>query len=82
MKSNKVAKVVWPNGKNSTVKEGDDWIEIAKKEGIIINTGCLRGSCGSCEIEINGEVIRCCINKVHIKEEKYFKIELFEDPYW
>ena len=57
-------KIYWPNGKISYAKPGDEWINLANKAGIEIPQGCLRGNCGACEIEVNGEVIRACISEV------------------
>ena len=73
-------KINWPNGNSSTGTVGADWLEEAKKAGIDIPTGCLNGSCGACEIEVNGEVIRACIKTV--PDIKELKVEFFIDPYW
>ena len=72
----------WPNGKSSKIISGGDWFQAAKEAGIEIPTGCLSGSCGACEIEVNGEIIRACIN--HIPEEKsgHIKIKFAVAPFW
>ena len=49
--------IEWPNGASSKVVSGGDWFKAAKEAGIEIPTGCLGGSCGACEIEVNGEII-------------------------
>ena len=32
-------------------------------KSVEIPTGCLTGSCGACEIEVNGEIVRACITE-------------------
>ena len=75
-------KINWPNGNNSTVTVGADWLEEAKKAGIYIPTGCLNGSCGACEIEVNGEVIRACINTIKDSKQSELEVKFFYDPFW
>ena len=70
----------WPNNIESECKPGEEWLLAAINANIEIPTGCLNGSCGACEIEVNGEVIRACINT--IPEGKNLKVEFFSDPYW
>ena len=60
MKEAKI-KIIWPNNKETFVSEGDDWFSSAKKAGFEIPTGCLTGSCGACEIDVNGETVRACL---------------------
>ena len=79
MKKTKI-KIRWPNNNETYASEGDDWFSSAEKAGIEIPTGCLTGSCGACEIEANGEVIRSCIETV--PDKKKIKVEFFNDPYW
>ena len=57
-------KIVWPNDKETFVSNGDDWLSSAEKAGLEIPTGCLTGSCGACEIDVNGETVRACISAV------------------
>ena len=80
--NNSKIKIEWPNGKNTYVQAGDDWLDIANKAGVCIPTGCLGGSCGACEIEVNGEVIRACISCVKEKGENHIKVDFASDPYW
>ena len=72
MKASEI-EIEWPNGNCSFVQTGEDWLKVALEAGVDIPTGCLVGSCGACEIEVNGEVIRACIktvpNKKKIKEK-------------
>ncbi len=51
--------IQWPNGSQSHCSKGDDWLGAAQAAGIHIPTGCLGGSCGACEIEVNGQVGAC-----------------------
>jgi len=48
-------KIIWQNNIETFVSEGDDWFSAAEKAGLEIPTGCLTGSCGACEIDVNGE---------------------------
>ncbi len=73
-------KINWPNKKSSNCPAGIEWLKAAHDANIEIPTGCLVGSCGACEIEVNGEVIRACIAKV--PEIKDLQVEFFSDPYW
>ena len=74
-------KINWPNNISTEAKEGDDWFVNAKKANINIPTGCLSGSCGACEIDVNGKTIRPCITSIELSNEK-LNIELTSDPYW
>ena len=49
------------NSNETFVSEGDNWFSSAEKAGLEIPTGCLTGSCGACEIDVNGETVRACI---------------------
>ena len=73
-------KINWPNKKSSNCHSGIEWLKAANDANIEIPTGCLVGSCGACEIEVNGEVIRACIEAV--PEGKELKVEFLSDPYW
>ncbi len=72
----------WPNGKTINIEVGTPLLEAAKEAGISIPTGCLGGSCGACEIEINGEVVRACINDVNKNHQTSLDISFYDDPYW
>tara|TARA_B100000965_G_scaffold321581_1_gene282937 strand:- start:486 stop:719 length:234 start_codon:yes stop_codon:yes gene_type:complete len=76
----KKVKINWPENKSSICIAGIEWLQAAYDANIEIPTGCLGGSCGACEIEVNGEVIRACIATV--PEEKEIKVDFFSDPYW
>tara|TARA_B100000029_G_C17485811_1_gene927203 strand:- start:734 stop:979 length:246 start_codon:yes stop_codon:yes gene_type:complete len=81
MKSNYI-KIIWPNGETSFVPEGSEWLEVAHEAGFIIPTGCLGGSCGACEIDVNGETIRACVNNISSAKSQALKVSLSSDPYW
>jgi len=80
--SNSDLEIEWPNGKCTQTKSGSDWIRIAHKAGIDIPTGCLEGRCGACEIEVNGEVMRACINNVPFTKSNKLKVNFTSDPSW
>ncbi len=75
-------KIIWPEGKSTLAANGEEWLDAAKKAGVLIPTGCLSGSCGACEIEVNGEVVRACISSIPTCEEEEIKVDFFYDPYW
>ena len=75
-------KIIWPNNVETFASEGEDWFSLAKKAGLEIPTGCLTGSCGACEIDVNGETIRACISDIRSNKEYLLKVSLTTDPYW
>ena len=81
MKEAKI-KITWPNDIVTYASEGDDWFSIANKAGLEIPTGCLTGSCGACEIDVNGETVRACISNVNSKKECPLKVSFTTDPFW
>ena len=81
MKKSKI-KVSWPNNIEIDASDGDDWFSVAKKAGVEIPTGCLTGSCGACEIDVNGKTVRACISDIEGKEERFLKVSFTTDPYW
>ncbi len=81
MKKTKI-KIQWPNNTESYAFEGDDWLSSAEKAGLKIPTGCLIGSCGACEIDVNGETVRACISNIESKKKSQLNISLTTDPFW
>ena len=81
MKQSKI-KITWQNNIEIYASEGDDWFSIAEKAGLEIPTGCLTGSCGACEIDVNGETVRACISNIEIKKGSQLNISLTTDPFW
>ena len=78
----KMVTIKWPNGIISKVAAGSDWFFEAKKAGIDIPTGCLGGSCGACEIEVNGKVIRACISEIPESKTNLLDVQFSYDPFW
>ena len=76
----KKVEIKWPNKKSSNCYPGVEWLKAAYDANIEIPTGCLVGSCGACEIEVNGEVIRAC--RATVPEQKELNVDFFSDPYW
>ena len=74
-------KIIWPNKILTEANEGDDWFNNAEKANICIPTGCLSGSCGACEIDVNGKTIRPCITSIELSNQE-LNIEFTTDPYW
>lgn len=72
----------WPDGRTSKAVPGSDWLQAAREAGVSIPTGCLGGSCGACEIEVNGQVVRACIATVPASPSGALQVSLATDPYW
>ena len=72
----------WPTGRVSRAAVGTSWLEAAQEAGCPIPTGCLGGSCGACEIDVNGETLRACISCVEGAEGISLEIDLLNEPYW
>ena len=81
MKKTKI-KIIWPNNIETYAYQGDDWFLIAEKVGLEIPTGCLTGSCGACEIDVNGETVRACISNIKSQKNCPLKVTLTTDPFW
>ena len=81
MKDKKI-KILWANNHETYASEGDDWFTTAEKAGLEIPTGCLTGSCGACEIDVNGETIRACISNIESKQKSPLRVFLTTDPFW
>ena len=80
--SKKNLKIHWPNNLITSAKEGEDWFFTAKKANVEIPTGCLTGSCGACEIDVNGETVRPCVKNIEYKDNTYLNIQFTTDPFW
>ena len=52
------------------------------KAGLEIPTGCLTGSCGACEIDVNGKTVRACISNIKSKKRSQLNISFTTDPFW
>ena len=81
MKDTKI-KIRWSNNNETYAYEGDDCFSTAEKAGLEITSGCLTGSCGACEIDVNGETIRACISDIKSNKKSLLKVSLTTDPFW
>ena len=81
MKKAKI-KIIWPNNNETYASERDDSFSIAKKAGLEIPTGCLTGSCGACEIDVNGQTIRACVSEIKSNKKGLLNVSLTTDPFW
>ena len=75
-------KISWPNETSTYACNGDDWFKIAMEAGLEIPTGCLTGSCGACEIDVNGVTVRPCITNIKNNKNCSLKVSLTTDPFW
>lgn len=74
--------ISWPDGRNSQALAGTDWLVAAREAGVTIPTGCMGGSCGACEIEVNGQMVRACIATVPASRSGSLSVQWASDPYW
>jgi ferredoxin len=77
-----LVRIHWPNGASILVATGTDWLQAAREAGVSIATGCLGGSCGACEISVNGDSLRACISAVAARPGEALRVELWDDPSW
>tara|TARA_Y100000991_G_scaffold140610_1_gene106020 strand:+ start:100 stop:351 length:252 start_codon:yes stop_codon:yes gene_type:complete len=81
LKNSKI-KIIWQNNIETYVSEGEDWFSTAEKAGLEIPTGCLTGSCGACEIDVDGETVRACISHIKSNNKSFLEVSLTTDPFW
>ena len=74
--------VRWPDGHESPADIGSDWLQAAAAAGVSIPIGCMGGSCGACEIDVNGKVVRACISTVPPSKSGQLTVEFATDPFW
>ena len=55
---------------------------MAEKAGLEIPAGCLTGSCGACEIDINGEIVRPCVSSINSTKQNSLEVTFANDPFW
>jgi ferredoxin len=73
--------ILWPTGLITTVAAGIDWLEAAREARCPLPTGCLGGSCGACEITVNGDTLRACVSVVPASADP-LTVEPWDDPSW
>ena len=66
----------WPHRQTTRCRSGCDWLEAARAAGF------LGGSCGACEIDVNGTTVRACIATVPSSQSGELSVELAMDPNW
>jgi ferredoxin len=71
-----------PDDVTVKAEAGEPLLDVARRAGVFIPTGCLMGSCHACEVEIDdGEAICACISAVPAGTEK-MTVNLYIDPTW
>jgi hypothetical protein len=74
-----------PTGITVMAEAEEDWLAVAQRAGVEIPTSCLAGSCGTCEVELEGEaleeVCRTCIGTVP-HSPPAITVYLLQDPTW
>ena len=78
----KKIKIRWSNNYETYASEGDEWFATARRAGLEIPSGCLTGSCGACEIDVNGKTVRACISAVKSNKNCILNVSLTTDPFW
>ena len=74
--------IIWPDGVSTQVVAGCSWLQAAAAAKQIIPVACCKGSCGACEIEVDGSVVRACISHVPQPEQDALIVQFTTDPYW
>ncbi|MFN6338171.1 MAG: 2Fe-2S iron-sulfur cluster-binding protein [Cyanobacteriota bacterium] len=75
-------RIHWPNGVTTEVAPGTDWLQAALEAQLPIPTGCLGGSCGACEITVNGDTVRACVAVVPTSDDGDLTVDWCADPSW
>lgn len=80
-----------PTDARAEALPGEDLLEVANRCGALVPTGCLHGSCGICEVELNKyhkdgsagapTLVRACITKIP-KGFSRVEIKEVQDPIW
>jgi aerobic-type carbon monoxide dehydrogenase small subunit (CoxS/CutS family) len=74
--------IQWPDGRRGQARAGEPWLEVARRCRQTIPTACCTGSCGACEIEVNGVVVRACISTVPAVGTRGLDVRRVDDPHW
>lgn len=74
--------ITWPGGRCQPAAAGTPWLVAAAAAGVSIPTGCLGGSCGACEIDVNGTTVRACVAVVPGGKPVGLIVEFADDPHW
>lgn len=71
-----------PNDIKVEATAGELLLDVAQRAGITIETGCISGTCGTCEVYLeDGTVLRACITTVPSFKDS-LTIFLSIDPTW
>ncbi|MGP0128677.1 2Fe-2S iron-sulfur cluster-binding protein [cyanobacterium endosymbiont of Epithemia clementina EcSB] len=61
---------------------GELILDVAKRAGVFIPTGCLMGSCHACEVELGqGNPVCSCISVIPAGSDS-LNIYIYSDPIW
>ncbi len=72
----------FPDQVMTTAKVGDSLLEVARRCGVEIPTGCCMGSCLACEVELDGEEVVCaCISSIP-PGRSTLSVTIYSDPTW
>lgn len=71
-----------PDDVTTIARVGEPILDVAKRAGVFIPTGCLMGSCHACEVELgDGTPICACISAVPAGITE-LEINLYDDLTW
>ncbi len=82
MEMSKIAVRFLPNDVVIEARAGEPMLEVARRAGVSIPTGCLMGSCHACEVELDdGSSLCACISGIP-GDRPSITVHLFSDPVW
>lgn len=70
-----------PDNKTVQAEVGEPLLEVARRAGVSIPTGCMMGSCHACEVELNDQPVCSCITAVPPSETE-IQVDLYSDEAW
>jgi ferredoxin len=62
-------------------ESGEPLLNVAKRAGVSIPTGCLSGSCFACEVDMADQPVRACITGIPAGQSEV-TIALYDDTLW
>jgi ferredoxin len=60
---------------------GEPLLQVSRRAGVEIPTGCLSGACHACEVEIGEETCCACISGVPAGQSEV-EVMMYDDPVW
>jgi ferredoxin len=70
-----------PNNITVMATVGEPLLQVARRAGVEIPTGCLSGACHACAVDIGADTVCACISGVPAGQSPVV-IALYDDPAW